>query len=203
MFTRFLFLISWLTLAAPVCAEPHLTAFLDNLYTLQADFIQTVIVNNSRRTTRTSRGTFYLSRPDRFRWNYSDPAGQEVVADGSRVWLYNPELEQVSHKSQASALRGTPALLLSSMAPIEQHFQVTSLGTHNDLEWIRLIPKNPDSEVSRVDVAFDGNNLDRFEMIDAFGQTTRFMFIHVQRNPRLNPRLFRFTPPPAVDILGN
>jgi len=185
---------------AGVAANP-LVRFLDGLQTFQADFIQTVI-SAGHSDIRTSRGTFYLSRPGRFRWSYSEPAGQEVVADGSRVWLYDPELVQVSHQAQEEALRGTPALLLSDTGPIDRHFEVVDLGMRAGLDWIELIPRTENSEIIKVEVAFDGQRLDRLEMIDNFGQVTRFLFRHVQRNPKLPPELFRFDPPPEVDILG-
>jgi len=182
-------------------AANPLVRFLDGLQTFQADFVQTAI-SAGHSAVRTSQGTFYLSRPGRFRWNYSDPAGQEVVADGSRVWLYDPELVQVSHQAQKEALRGTPALLLSDTAPIERHFEVVDLGMRAGLDWIELIPRADNSEITKVEVAFDGQKLDRLEMIDNFGQITRFLFRHVQRNPKLPQGLFRFDPPPEVDILG-
>jgi outer membrane lipoprotein carrier protein len=192
----------WLVASASdagVAANPLIT-FLDGLQTFQADFIQTVI-SSGHSNIRTSRGTFYLSRPGRFRWSYTEPEGQEVVADGSRVWLYDPELVQVSHQGQKEALRGTPALLLSDTGPIDQHFEVVDLGLRAGLDWIELIPKDQDSEIIKVEVAFEGQRLDRLEMIDNFGQITRFLFSHVKRNPKLSPELFRFEPPPEVDIL--
>lgn len=178
-----------------------LDTFLKDLQTFQADFIQTVITAN-RHSIITSSGVFYLSRPGLFRWNYTQPPGQEVVGDGNRVWLYDPELEQVSHQSQKDALRGTPALLLSDDSPVTNHFEVIDLGLKDGLDWLELIPKLKDSEIVKIQVAFDGQYLDRFEMVDAFGQVTRFLFSRVQRNPHLTPELFRFEPPPAVDILG-
>jgi outer membrane lipoprotein carrier protein len=103
-------------------AENPLVRFLDGLKTLQADFVQTVLTRGPGDNPRISRGTFYLSRPDHFRWSYTQPAGQVVVADGSRVWLYDPELSQVSNESQEEALRGTPAQVLSETGPIDRHF---------------------------------------------------------------------------------
>lgn len=179
----------------------RLTRFLDGLNTLQAEFLQTVMTTGQNQTV-TSRGTFYLSRPGRFLWTYDEPEGQFVVADGSRVWLYDADLEQVSHQSQDEALKGTPALLLSDTGPVDRHFEVVDLGSRIGLEWVELIPRAEDSEIIKVQVAFRGDQLDRLEMIDSFGQVTRFEFRRVKRNPKLASELFRFDPPPAIDILG-
>jgi outer membrane lipoprotein carrier protein len=149
-----------------------------------------------------SSGTLYLSRPSRFRWAYDQPAGQLVVADGDRVWLYDPELEQVSHQSQAEALRGTPALLLSDTGPIEEQFEVSAEEPHQGLDWVLLQPRAENSEIVKILVGFAGDQLADLEMLDHFGQLTRFRFRHVQRNPDLDPALFRYRPPPGLDILG-
>jgi outer membrane lipoprotein carrier protein len=183
-------------------AENPLVRFLDGLKTLQADFAQTVLTPGAGDNLRISRGTFYLSRPNHFRWSYTQPAGQVVVADGSRVWLYDPDLSQVSNESQEEALRGTPAQVLSDTGPVDRHFEIVDLGERAGLAWIEMIPRSKQSEIVKVLVAFDGERLERLEMIDTFGQITRFRFSHVERNPVLSPTLFRFDPPPDVDILG-
>ncbi len=193
-----------------VCAMPapaseavdRLSVFLDGLQTLKAEFEQTVVVAGQQEA-KASAGILYLSRPGKFRWSYTLPIGQEVVADGNRVWLYDAELEQVSHQSQERALRGTPALLLSETAPIEKHFEVISLRDRGGLHWVELIPRNAESEITKVLVGFDGDRLDRLEMIDSFGQVSRFLFREIERNPPLEASLFRFDPPSGVDILGD
>jgi outer membrane lipoprotein carrier protein len=179
----------------------RLHRFLDGLQTLQARFEQLVVVPGQDAVSQ-SAGTLYLSRPGRFRWAYDQPAGQLVVADGDRVWLYDPELEQVSHQAQADALRGTPALLLSDTGPIEDQFQVSAQEPHLGLDWVQLEPRAENSEIVRILVGFAGERLAQLEMLDSFGQLTRFRFREVQRNPALDPDLFRYRPPPGLDILG-
>lgn len=193
-------LLLWSTLACAADGPRLLNRFLEGLNTLQAKFRQTVIGAGHDRAM-SSKGTFYLKRPGRFRWTYDEPAGQLVIADGDRVWLYDAELEQVSHQSQEAALRGTPALLLSGSGPVESHFEVVGLGSRNGLEWVELLPRGEESEIVKVLVAFRGEQLDRLEMIDNFGQITRFHFADIRRNPDLDPALFRFRPPPGIDML--
>ncbi len=193
-------LLLWGTLASAADGPQRLTRFLEDLNTLQAEFQQTV-VSAGHDQAISSKGTFYLKRPGRFRWTYNEPEGQLVIADGGRVWLYDAELEQVSHQSQKQALRGTPALLLSGSGPVESHFEVVGLGSRIGLEWVELLPRGENSEITKVLVAFRGDQLDRLEMIDSFGQITRFHFADIQRNPELDPALFRFEPPPGIDML--
>jgi outer membrane lipoprotein carrier protein len=178
----------------------QLEAFLKDLATLQADFVQTLQQEDE---AYTSSGVFYLQRPGLLRWEYTSPSEQLIVADGDRIWLYDIELEQVSHRSQQAALVGTPALLLSGQEPINQHFEVNDLGEADGLNWVELLPKGKESQFSSLRMALNENRLQRMEMIDNFGQTTRFVFDNIQRNPSLDATLFEFKPPPMIDLIGD
>lgn len=195
-------LICLLLSTAAGAGTDKLSIFFQGLKTLSADFKQTVVTTGDQPPAFSS-GTLYLRRPGQFRWAYTRPEGMFVIADGDRVWLYDPDLEQVSHRSQEDALRGTPALLLSDEAPVSEHFEVVDLGARNGMDWLELIPRGETSEVIKVVVAFDGDRLDRMEMVDNFGQVTRFLFSNIRRNPQLADSLFVFDPPPEADILGH
>jgi len=179
-----------------------LKQFLQGLTTLEADFQQTLEQPDGGGVIFSS-GTFYLKRPGKLRWEYDPPNDQLIVADGKRIWLYDKELEQVSHRSQKAALEGTPAQLLSTTGPLEQHFEIKDLGAQAGLNWVELLPRDKDSQFHSLRLALNDKQLLRMEMADNFGQTTRFEFSHMQRNPQLDDELFDFTPPSTVDLIGD
>ncbi|MCU7931403.1 MAG: outer membrane lipoprotein chaperone LolA [Candidatus Thiodiazotropha sp. (ex Codakia rugifera)] len=198
-------LIFLLTLTQTIWADDgpqQLERFLKDLNTLQADFRQTLEQQDDG-PVYTSHGVFYLKRPGLLRWEYAAPGEQLIVADGDRIWLHDIELEQVSHRSQQAALKGTPAQLLSDLAPITEHFQVNDLGEQDGLSWVELLPNEKEAQFASVHLALNDNHLQRMVMIDNFGQTTRFFFDNVQRNPTLNDALFKFVPPSMVDLIGD
>jgi len=176
----------------------HLNVFLDNLGTLQAKFEQSVLDQSHNQAER-FQGVFYLRRPGQFRWDYSEPYEQLIVADGDRIWLYDSDLDQISHRSQEDALSGTPAQLLSDAAPIEDNFEVIDIGKSQGMAWVELIPRDKESQFVRILLAFMGEELRRMEMADQFGQVTRFQFYDIQRNLELPDELFEFTPPEGSD----
>ena len=178
----------------------HLDRFLQGLKTLQAEFAQEVIDNETNQVSH-SHGVFYLSRPDRFRWVYEGEYPHYIIADGKTIWLVEEDLEQVSQKSQKSALKGTPAGLLAKDLDIDREFQVDELGERMGLSWLRLRPRDENSQFEQILLAFEGDRLSRMEMADRFGQVTRFDFFKLQRNPKLQDQLFKFVPPPGYDIL--
>lgn len=177
-----------------------LTDYLKGLDTLSADFEQ-VSFNAERTAMAESRGVFYLKRPGKFRWEYRKPGEQIILADGKRVYVYDVELEQVSHQDQAKALAGTPAMLLADSAPIDREFSVKDLPSRDGLTWLELKPKAQDSEVQTIQIGFEGKELRSLIMEDAFGQVTRLLFSGAKRNPSLKDDLFKLQPTKATDIL--
>ncbi len=180
----------------------HLHAFLDNLGTLQARFEQSVQDPTHSEAER-FQGTLYLRRPGQFRWDYSEPYEQLIVADGERVWIYDSDLDQTNHRSQKEVLSGTPAQLLIDASPVEESFEVIDIGERQGMAWVELIPRDKESQFVRILLAFMGKELRRMEMADQFGQVTRFQFYDIQRNIPLPDELFEFEPPEGVDSLGN
>ncbi|MBK1718816.1 outer membrane lipoprotein chaperone LolA [Thiocystis violacea] len=174
--------------------------YLKDLDSLQADFEQYTF-NADRTQMREARGTLYLQRPGRFRWEYAGPNRQIIIADGKRVYLHDLELKQVSHQSQGQALRGTPALLLANAEPIEKHFSARSIESTDGRDWVELIPKDPDTDVVRIEIGFGKDTLDSLIMEDGFGQETRLNFTGARRNVALKPELFKIDQRTVDDFL--
>ena len=143
-----------------------------------------------------------MQRPGKFRWDYLEPYKQLIVSDGSKIWIYDTELEQVTVKPIESGLSDTPALLLSGDKPLDQAFVITDLGENGGLEWVELMPKVSDTSFERVRLGFGKDDLQGMELVDNFGQTTRLDFTNLKRNPAVEQSLFAFTPPPGVDVIG-
>lgn len=180
----------------------RLQHFFDHLTGLKADFAQTVIDAQSV-IIQNATGTLQLLRPGRFRWDYHTPYEQLIVADGTRVSIYDPDLEQVTVKLLDKTIGNMPALLLSNEQPLEDSFNITELGVKNKLEWLELDPKSHDTSFEKIRLAFNEQTLQTMELVDSFGQTTQLVFTNVQRNPEIDPQVFHFTPPPGVDVIGD
>ena len=178
----------------------RIDAYLSDLTTLKANFEQYTF-NADHTQMLEARGTLYLQRPGRFRWEYATPMKQVIVADGKRVYLHDLELKQVSHQNQDQALRGTPALLLANPGPIEQHFKARPIDSTDGRDWVELIPKDQDTDVVRIDIGFGKDTLDSLIMQDSFGQETRLNFTGARRNTSLNAELFEIDQRNVDDFL--
>jgi outer membrane lipoprotein carrier protein len=186
--------------AADAAATARLEAALDGLASLQARFRQTV-TDAQGRLTENADGTVALARPGKFRWDYREPE-QLIVSDGETVWFYDVGLEQVTVRAAAETIVGTPALLLSGEGNLDAEFEVSDGGEQGGLRWSVLKPRDEEGDFRELRVGLDGGQIARMTLLDRLGQVTELAFDAVQRNPRLDASLFRFTPPPGVDVVG-
>ncbi|MGB5427821.1 MAG: outer membrane lipoprotein chaperone LolA [Gammaproteobacteria bacterium] len=180
----------------------YFRGFFNGLLTMQADFDQQVLDGN-RQLLQSSQGHMWIMRPGRFRWDYVTPYKQQLVADGERLWSYDEELEQVTVQPASEVLTSTPAMLLSGTQPLEQLFNIEETAATAGDRQVTLIPKSDDSNVTRLHVHFSGELLTRIDAEDSFGNTTQFSFTRLERNPKLDEKLFTFTPPAGADVVGN
>lgn len=189
--------------AARADAIDRLRSFLETTKLLRADFAQTVLPKNGRKP-QFSSGNMAVARPHRFRWQIEKPYPQLIVGDGERVWLHDPDLNQVTVRKQGAALAGSPAALLAGegVAALEKHFALKDAGVQDGLEWLEATPKSTDSGFEKVRIGFAGGELRAMELTDSFGQQTSLLFSKVEKNPPLAASTFRFVPPKGADVLG-
>src|SRR5690606_26842795 len=93
-------------------AISSLKNFAQNTRTVRAEFLQTVL-DKSGNAIQRGGGTMQFERPGKFRWSYEKPYEQLIVGDGTRIWFYDRDLEQVTVRALDAALGSSPAALLA------------------------------------------------------------------------------------------
>ncbi len=193
--------VALLPLCAHAGAVEQLHDFLKNTRTLKADFSQSVIGKNGRKP-QLSSGVVSVSRPGKLRWEIRKPYPQLVVGDGEKIWIHDPELQQVTVRKAGQAIGGSPAALLAGSNALEKNFSLREVGTSDGLNWVEAVPKMGDSGFEWVRLGFAGNELKAMDLLDSFGQTTQIRFSSLERNPALPAAAFKFSPPAGTDIVG-
>lgn len=179
----------------------ELAGFMQGLKTLHAEFRQTLRDGQGRMVEQSS-GTLSIRRPNRFRWDYTEPHRQIIVADGDKLWLYDVDLEQVTVRPMERTLAGTPAALLSGHDDIRASFDVTRVERQGKTSIVTLIPKRGDTDFKSVAIGFTGNTIEFMQLNDKLGQITLLEFFKVRRNGAIDDSKFAFKPPPGVDVIG-
>jgi outer membrane lipoprotein carrier protein len=179
----------------------ELKALLQQTTTARAHFAQ-IVLDSNMKTLQQATGTMQFSRPGRFRWEYDKPYEQLIIGDGNRVWLYDKDLNQVTVRRFDRAIGSSPAALLAGSNEIEKDYTLKGLASRDGLDWLEAVPRTPDTAFESVKLGFGKGGLEAMELRDAFGQITVIKFSTIERNARLAPELFRFTPPKGVDVIS-
>ncbi len=177
-----------------------LKSYLQDTTSAKARFAQ-IVVDKNLKQLQQATGTMQFVRPGKFRWEYDKPYEQTIVGDGAKLWIYDKDLNQVTVRKLDAALGSSPAALLAGSDEIEKAYDITSLGSQDGLDWLQAIPKSKDTTFERIKLGFGRGGLEAMELRDQFGQSTVIKFASVERNPRISPDVFRFTPPKGADVI--
>ena len=178
-----------------------LKEFFSNTNSMRAKFHQ-VVNDNKGRKVQEVEGTMQLQRPNKFRWDYNKPYEQQIVSDGKQVFLFDPELQQVTVRDLSKAIGSSPAAMLAGGDAVEKSFTLKNAVRKDDLTWVLALPKDKDSGFDRVLLGFKEEKLRKMEMYDSFNHITHITFDDVERNPALQDATFLFTAPKGVDVVG-
>jgi outer membrane lipoprotein carrier protein len=198
---RFLMGLALLALATTARADAAdtLRDFVRDVKSGQAAFTQTVTSADGARK-KVSSGDFEFARPNRFRFNYTKPFQQLIVADGKKVWIFDTDLNQASSRRIAQALGSTPAALLAG-ASLEPDFALSAEPAREGLEWVLATPRSKDGAFQSLRVGFRGRDLAAVEVTDTFGQRSRLDFARFNANAPVAAERFRFVPPAGADVV--
>lgn len=199
--------IAGMLLSIPLASQAELPAqiraFSSDLKTLQGEFQQQVFEPGGE-LKDSSHGTVALSAPRQFRWDYLGEFPQTIVADGDRVWIYDPELEQVSVRPQSHEEQASPLAALIDPGLLEQQYFVSSQPDGQGGEEVQLSPKKEgDGGFSTARLRLQKGELVEMEFSDQLQQRSLIRFSAWKRNQALSPELFLFTPPEGVDVIGD
>jgi outer membrane lipoprotein carrier protein len=173
--------------------------FVRDVKSGRSAFSQTVTSTDGARK-KTSSGQFEFLRPGRFRFNYTKPFEQLIVADGVKVWIYDADLNQASSRKLAQALGATPAALLTG-ASLDTDFVLTPQPAKDGLDWALATPKAKDGPFQSMRVGFKGRELSTVEIVDSFGQRSLLQFSRFEANVALDAARFNYTPPAGADVI--
>nr|WP_298172259.1 outer membrane lipoprotein chaperone LolA [uncultured Pseudomonas sp.] len=200
MLLAVLSLSSLCAMADETVAVQKLTQLLNQAQTITARFSQLTLDGSGTQLQETA-GQLALKRPGLFRWHTDEPMEQLLVSNGETVWLYDPDLEQVTIQTLDQRLTHTPALLLSGdVSKISENFEISHKEGGNVIDFI-LKPKSKDSLFDSLRLSFRDGVLNDMQLIDSIGQRTNILFLNVQMNEALDDKQFSFDIPEGADVI--
>jgi outer membrane lipoprotein carrier protein len=191
-----------LPLSALATDVGRLTTLLNAVHTMQADFEQT-IYDNRAKPIQISYGTMAIERPGKFRWDIKKPIPQLVIANQAKLWIYDPDLQQVTIRILQTTAGDTPALLLSHVSETRANdFTVVPLEKNTPgWEWFSLKPKKKNTMFESIRMGFEKSQMHEMYLQDSLGHTTKVKFKNIKMNAPITSSLFVFKVPPHVDVI--
>lgn len=186
-------------LSAHADAVDSLRDFVRDVKSGKAQFSQTVTSPDGAKK-KTSSGSFEFARPNRFRFAYTKPFEQVIVADGQKVWIYDADLNQVSSRKLSAAIGATPAALLAG-GNLDKDFELSALPAADGLDWAAAKPKAKESSFESLKVGFRGKELAALEIVDSFGQRSLLQFSQFKPNVPTAADAFKFVVPKGADVV--
>ena len=189
------------------CAIPAAAGGLDDFLAFNAATrsatarFEQQVLDRSGKVVETATGTFVFARPGKFRWTYEKPHRQLLVADGAKLWIHDPDLNQVTVKRIGKAISSTPAALLAGKDDITALFTLRDAGSSDGLAWVEALPKEKDTGFERVRLGLRGKTLAAMELEDQLGGRTMLRLSDLKANPPVPADMFRFTPPAGADVM--
>lgn len=180
-----------------------LQQLLSGYQSARAEFSQFALSSDGDRAEE-SEGHFYVARPDRFRWVTDTPFVQEIVSDGESIWIYDPDLDQVTRRPANAQGNSAPALILNGqIAELQQQFSIERIDTDEAKSALfELQPLNPDgSAFTRIRLMFEQNRLSELSMEDSLGQRSMLVLHDLEYDPELPQGIFEFTLPEGADLI--
>jgi len=185
---------------APANALTDFRAYTRDLQSLAGSFTQEVR-DKSGRVSRQSSGSFAIARPGKFRFVYEKPYKQTIVSDGTTVWLYDEDLNQVTVRKLGDTLSEQPLALLLDPTAADKLFDLKALESSGSIGYVEARSKKAEAPFTDLRVAMVALQPKELTWRDALQNANTIRFGELGKNSKLPTDTFAFTPPKGADVL--
>lgn len=195
--------VSWANLPAKA-SEKQLFELLNPINSFSANFNQ-LLIDQKGQSLQTLSGVLHGQKPDKIFWTVFEPAAQTIVSNGSRLWLYDPDLEQVIIEPYTNNPEANPiSLLLGDPKQLSENFKLLQQNNLADstLQFL-LKPVKLNSLYTHLTLEFKNGILFAISFADNLGQTTTLVLTEFTLNPVFKDNFFTFQIPLGVDVVNH
>jgi len=181
----------------------ELSAKLKAINTFSANFKQT-LSDPSGEVLQDTHGKVSVKQPGLFYWRVAPPYEQVVVANRYNLWVYDPDLEQVT-VSDRQKMDNSPAQILSGdFTSLEKQYAVSRASQKNGHSYTLNSLNAEAAAFSHLTFVFDTQGvLSAMTLTDKLEQVTDVRFSEAVVNTAIASELFNFIAPEGVDVITN
>jgi len=198
----FLFIVFFVSSVGYATPASEIVDKLNNIKSMQANFTQ-ITYDNYGKPVQTSTGKMMMVRPGRFRWHVLKPIPQLIIANNVKMWIFDPDLEQVTIRHFDVENSDAPALLLSQPdQSVELNYEVSLSSNKADgLKWYQLLAKKEDAMFEKIQLGFKSDSIQQMRLSDHLGHTTQISFDKIEFNKTISANYFNFKPKAGIDVI--
>lgn len=178
----------------PIPAEITKTeAYFASLKTVKSRFVQTAADGQQM------RGTFYLSRPGKLRFEYDKPSKDFVVADGLFIYFYDGEMKQQTNAPISQTLAD---FLLRKNLKLSGDLKVTRIMRAGGLLQITLT-QTKDQGSGELTLGFIESpqfTLKKWRIKDSIGNITETELFAMETDIKIPSQTFVYRDPVAKEL---
>ena len=182
-------------------AAPELSVFLKEFGSSRGHFTQTRF-SGDRKIVEQASGYFKVKSPRYLYWEYTDPFSQSITIDGEMLWLYDPDLEQVTRQDLGMGSSEIPSFFLTGQSALREHYDISvdEVRSLSGWTWFDLVPKTT-ANFLLVSIGAYHRQIAKIELQDTLGYLTVVEFHDLETKPEFDDADFEFVPPDGVEII--
>lgn len=195
--------------ARPPAAEvmARMQKFYEGTTALRAKFVQTL---SGPMGKRQAAGGVILKKPGKMRWDYEKPERKLFIADGTTLWVYEPEDEQAYKQPLTSSQLPAQVSFLFGKGRLQDDFDASyfdgqPMGEPGDLI-LKLLPKVASASYRHIVFVVNPKTFMVKETVlyDQQGGSNHIVFSAIEINPKsgVDDGRFSFTPPANTKIIS-
>ena len=168
------------------------------IHDIQGAFTQTSYLKDLERTEKYS-GNFFIRKPSMLRWKYALPRNEEVIINGTEIWIYKAsEKQALKSKFNKSAYSQLPIAMLESLENMKADYEIKTA----EEGLLELVPKEEMGFVKKIHLETGSGEfpVKTLTIFDMYGNTIILKLKDVKINPGLDDSLFIFKIPQGVEV---
>ncbi len=159
--------------------------------------------------TKTYTGKLYMAPEGRFKMDMREPNKHMLLMNGKNIWVVDYPLDetqdkvQILHSKSAKNLKNQAFLdIFMGVGSLEKRFKIESSDKKNDEITYKLIPKEKDAQVERVELKVDvqAELISSITFWDSLGNKTQLRFSEQDFSEKVDKEIFKFKPPKDASI---
>jgi len=148
--------------------------------------------------TDTYKGSFFIKRPSKMRWEYKGEKPQDVIINKDRILIYKKAEKQAFKSAFSRQTYGqAPIALLSGFGKVNEEFNITKKNNR-----LILTPKSPMGGIVSVEIETSDNDfpIKSFIINDMRSNKIEIQLKNVEINAGVKDAIFDFSLPEGVNV---